>query len=118
MAKTSKSNFFKDVLNGNIFTRDYIVVHMPFFLFLAFLGLLYIANGYLAEDAVRSLNKLDNEIKELRSEYISNRSELMYKSKQSELAASIQRKGLELTESIEPPKKIVIKDIEKIQFKN
>lgn len=114
--KEVKSNLFKDVMTGNIFTRDYIIVHLPFFFYLAFLALLYIANGYLAEDAVRKLNRVGNEIKELRSEYITTKSELMYQSKQSELAATINRKGFELRESTAPPKKILVESIEKIEF--
>lgn len=99
-----------DVVNGNFLTKDDVLSHMPYLLFLGFLALIYIANGYLAEDTVRKINQSTKELKELRSEYITTKSELMYKSKQSELADFIRQKGLGLKESYEPPKKIVIKD--------
>lgn len=97
-----------DVLNGNFLTKDDVLFHLPYLLFLCLLALIYIANGYVAEDTVRKLNKVGREVKEFRSEYITTKSELMYKSKQSELAEFIERKGLGLKESYEPPKKIVV----------
>lgn len=96
-----------DLINGNILTRQQVVGHLPYLLFIALLALIYISNGFLAEGNIRKLNKLNNETKELRSEYITIKSELMYKSKQSELAKLLDEKQLGLKESFEPPKKIV-----------
>jgi len=96
------------VVNGNIFTKEAVVRGMPFLLFLALLALVYISNGFLTEGNVREINKLNNEIKELRSEYITTKSDLMHHSKQSELVDLIKEKKLGLEESFEPPKKIVV----------
>lgn len=96
------------VVNGNIFTKEAVVRGMPFLLFLALLALVYISNGFLTEGNVREINKLNNEIKELRSEYITTKSDLMHHSKQSELVDLIKKKKLSLEESFEPPKKIVV----------
>jgi hypothetical protein len=101
------ASLLADLLNGNILTRESFLDHLPFILFLAGIGLVYISNGFLAEQNIRKYNRLNNELKELRSEYITIKSELMYKSKQSELAKIINEKGLGLKESFEPPKKIV-----------
>lgn len=106
---------FVDVINGNFLTRDDVLRHLPYLLFCCFLALIYIANGYVAEDTVRKLNKVSKELKEYRSEYITTKSELMYKSKQSELAAYINLKGLGLKESYEPPKKIIVQQNKKIE---
>ncbi len=97
-----------DVLNGNVLAREEVVRHLPFLFFLVGLALLYIANGYVAEDTVRSMNKMDAEIKELRSEFITIKSDLMYTTKQSELVDIIQEKGLGLKESFAPPQKLVV----------
>ena len=102
-----------NLINGNFLTKDYVVGNLPFLLFLAFLALIYIANGCLAQDSIVQLNKTNKEIKELRSEYITTKSELMYRSKQSQVAKSIKEKGLGLEESVEPPKKIIIEKEEK-----
>jgi len=97
-----------NIVNGNVFTREAVVRSMPFLLFLALLALIYISNGFLTEGGVREINKLNSEIKELRSEYITTKSDLMHHSKQSELVELIKEKELCLEESYEPPKKIVV----------
>ncbi|UTW64342.1 hypothetical protein KFE98_09440 [bacterium SCSIO 12741] len=102
-----KINLIADLINGNILTREKVIEHLPYFLFLALIALIYISNGFLAEENVRQINKTNNEIKELRSEYITIKSELMHKSKQSQLARIIDEKGMGLKESFKPPKKIV-----------
>lgn len=98
------------LLNGSLLAREEVVKHLPFLFFLVFLGLVYIANGYMAEDAVRSINGINAELKELRSEYITRKSDLMYTTKQSELIQIINEKGLRLEESYQPPKKIVVEN--------
>lgn len=95
-----------DIINGNILTREKVLGHLPYVLYISLLALIYIANGFLAEGNVRRLNTVGNEMKELRSEYITIKSDLMYKSKQSELARIIEQKGLGLRESYQPPYKI------------
>lgn len=97
-----------NIISGNIFTKEEVVKHLPFVLFLAFIALLYIANGYYAEDTVRKLNKAGIELKELRSEYITTKSELMHLSSQSEVASMAENKIPGLKESLVPPKKIVV----------
>ncbi len=95
-----------DIVTGNILTRESVVKTVPYFLFLSFLAIVYISNGYYAEDTVRALNNVNNELKELSSEYISTKSELMFRSKQSEVARALEPYGIK--ESVTPPKKIVV----------
>ncbi len=105
----STSGVFKllsDIVTGNILTRESVVKTVPYFLFLSFLAIVYISNGYYAEDTVRALNNVNNELKELSSEYISTKSELMFRSKQSEVARALEPYGIK--ESVTPPKKIVV----------
>ncbi len=96
------------VFSGAFLNNNNLVRHIPFILFICFLTLLYIANGYYADDKIRKVNKITNELKELRSEYISTRSDLMFKSKQSEVAKAVEPLGLK--ESAAPPKKIIVND--------
>lgn len=74
--------------------------------FITLVALLYISNGYYAEDQIRRMNKLTNELKELRSEYIISKSELAAVSKQTEVAVRVLPLGVK--ESVEPPSKIVV----------
>jgi hypothetical protein len=105
-AKKGVGKSLADLLNGNFLSSDGMINLLPYIFFLTFLALLYIANGYYAENKIRDINSLGNELKELRSEYITTKSELMFKSKQSEVAKTLSPYGIK--ESVVPPKKIVI----------
>ena len=89
------------VFSGTFLSNQKTLRHLPFVLFLATIALLYIANGYYADDKVREVNKLNNQLKELRTEYIYTKSELMFASKQSEVAKSALPLGLK--EPLVPP---------------
>jgi len=102
----SQGAYISSFLSGNFLSHEKIVQNIPFVLFLTLIAILYIANGYYAEKTVKELYKTTNEIKELRSEYISNKSDLELIKQQSHVAFAI--KELELKESLSPPNKIVI----------
>lgn len=82
------------IFGGSFLSDDKTVQHVPFILFLAFIAILYIANGYYADDKIREENKIKNELKELRTQYISSKSDLMFISKQSQVAKAVDSLGL------------------------
>ena len=84
----------------------WIVRNISFFLFLAILAVLYIYNGHFADKTARNINKVSKELKELQYEYKTLKSELMFRSKQSELAKALELYGLK--ELTFPP--VVIQD--------
>ena len=94
------------VFSGTFLSSDKTLKHLPFILFLALGAIFYIANGYYADDKIRQVNKISNQLKELRSEYISTKSDLMFASKQSEVAKSAESMGLK--EPVVPPTKIEV----------
>lgn len=98
------------VFSGTFLTSDKTLKHLPYILFLTVIAVLYIANGYYADDKIRNVNKLSNEIKEKHSEYISTTSELMFISKQSEVAKAAEELGLK--EPLVPPVKIKVDSIQ------
>jgi len=108
----------KGVMSGEILGSEALIQNLPFISFLVLLSLIYIGIGYSAEGSVRQINKDKNELKEMRSEYITIKSDLMYTTKQSELIKVLQEKGFALEESFQPPKKIEITKKELKQFKN
>ena len=89
-----------------IFSYRWIVKNVPFFLFLSVLAVIYIYNGHYADKTVRNINKVSNELKELQYEYKTLKSEVMFRSKQSELAKAVAPLGLK--ELVVPP--VVLKD--------
>jgi hypothetical protein len=72
--------------------------------------LFYIWNSYTIDKTVREIDKTDKELKELRSEFITGKSDLMYKCKMTEVAKNIEMYGIK--ESKEAPKKIINKKVE------
>ena len=78
-----------------------IVKQLPFFLFLALLAVLYIFNGHYADKTIREINRITREVKELKYEYITVKSEVMFRSKPSELVKAVE--PLELKEVVDPP---------------
>lgn len=104
-----QSPLFINLLSGKFLSNPTWRKNLPFLGFLYVLILLYIGLGYYAEGMVKKINKGEGEIKELRSEFISIKSELVQKSKQSEVARMLEEKATGIKETIIPPKKIVVK---------
>ncbi len=88
-----------------LFGYRWIVKNIPFFLFLSVLAIVYIYNGHYADNTVRNINKVNRELKELQFEYKTLKSEVMFRSKQSELAKSVETLGLK--ELVVPPAMLV-----------
>jgi len=103
------ANGLSKVFGGSFLSNDKAVEMIPFILFLGVIAIFYIANGYYADDKIREVNRTSNEIKELRSEYISSKSDLMFISKQSEIAKRVEALGLK--EPVVAPMKIEIDTI-------
>ena len=94
------------VFSGTFLANEKNFKHVPFILFMAVLATSYIAYGYYADDTIREVNKITNNLKELKSEFIYTKSELMFASKQSEVAKAAESIGLK--EPITPPLKIEV----------
>ena len=75
--------------------------NIGFFLFLAALAVVYIYNGHYADKLSRDITRTDKEVKELQYEYKTLKSEVMFRSKQSELAKAVEPFGLK--ELMKPP---------------
>ena len=105
--KEKKSSVgLKDFLTGSVLTSESVSKQLPYILFLAFLAVFYIANRYRYEKLVRNEKNLQIEVRNLRAESITTAAQLMFISKQSEVAKLCEIRGLELKESVVPPKKV------------
>jgi len=88
------------------FRYQWLVHNIPYFLFLAALAVLYIYNGHYSDNTIKDIDKTGKQVKELQYEYKTIKSEVMLRSKQSELAKAVEPLGLK--ELVEPP--YVLKD--------
>jgi hypothetical protein len=89
-ATTKARSRWKRSLPGH----QWIMKNIRFFLFLAALAVIYIYNGHYADKVVRDINRTNKELKELQYEYKTLKSEVMFRSKQSELARAVEPFGL------------------------
>jgi hypothetical protein len=94
------------VISGGFLAGEKALSSLPFVLYIAFLGMLYIANGYYAHNRLKDLDSLDNTITELHIQYIIAEDKLMYLSKESELDKATSSIGLK--EAVVPTAKIIV----------
>jgi len=92
------------LLSGTFLGRDQVLNHMPFMLFLAGIAVVYITYGYHAESTVKNMYKLESQVKDLKSQDLTLKSDLEQVKQQSNVAQAIKAMGLK--ESVVQPYKI------------
>jgi hypothetical protein len=90
------------------FEEGFPVHYLPKILFVLMLALVYIGNTHYAEQTVRKINLMQVEVEDLRADYTTLKSDLMFSSKQSEVARKVKAFGLK--ESLIPPYKVVVEE--------
>ncbi len=85
-----------------------LVANIPYFLFLVLLAMIYISNTHSVEGTFKQIDKTKTELKEVRWNYMSIKSDLMFKSKQTEVGKAVEHLGLK--EITDPPNKIEVKE--------
>ena len=88
------------------FEEGFPVQYLPKILFAMLLSLIYISNTHYAEKTTRQINKTQNEVEDLRADYTTLKADVMFASKQSEVARRVKEIGLK--ESSKPPFKVVV----------
>lgn len=79
---------------GGLFNYRWIVRNSTFFLFMAALAIVYIANGHMADNRIRKINDTGRRLKDLQYEYKTLKSEMMFKSRESEMVKAARPLGL------------------------
>ena len=90
------------------FEEGFPVHYLPKIFFVLVLGLIYIGNTHYAEQTVRKINVTQVEVEDLRADYTTLKADLMFSSKQSEVARKVKAFGLK--ESLIPPYKVVVEE--------
>lgn len=106
-----ESSILRGLVDGSLLNRGFVRRQTPFLFYLVFLGMIYISNRYHAETLRNRITDLREVTNELRSEEIFVSSQLMKISRQTEVADQVRERGLELKESVDPPRKIVLKPV-------
>lgn len=98
------------VMSGSFLSQDAAIKALPFMFFLTLVALLYIANGYYAEEQIRKQNRLTGELKELRSEFIISKSMLSTVNLQTSVKDRVLPFGLKES-ALNPPSIILVETL-------
>ncbi|HNZ61974.1 MAG TPA: FtsL-like putative cell division protein [Paludibacteraceae bacterium] len=103
-----KSSSFRDILNGNIFTKRFFIKQIGLLVMIVGLFIFYIGNRYEYESELTYQNKLKKEVQDKKYESLSISAELMQVSRQSNVEKMLKERGIELHEPVSPL--VVLKD--------
>lgn len=95
-----------NILKGRFLVDKDALRNWKFIGFSILLILIMIASSHKAEEKVFRIGDLDKRVKELRSEYVDLRSQLMKLKMESKISEKMLARGLKSSE--EPPKKIKV----------
>lgn len=96
-----------DILKARFLIKEDALKNWRFIVFLILLAIIMIANTNRFEQKVFKIAALSNEVKELRSEFVDRRSELMKLKMESTVSKKMEAKHI--FPSSVPPKKIKVK---------
>lgn len=100
-------NSFYDILKGKFLISNDAFQNWRFILFCTVLAIVMIASSHSAERKVHEIAKLNNDVRELRSEFVDRRSSLMRLKMESTITRKMAEKGIEPSET--PPTKIIVR---------
>ena len=100
-----KEGFF-NIIKGTFLVNDDALKNWRFIIFLSVLTLGMIASGHQADKKVLQIAQLSNEVKDLKSQYVDVRMQLMNAKMETKIIAAMAKKGLFISEV--PPQKIVV----------
>lgn len=103
-----------NILKARYLVNEDATKNWRFIVFLIILAIIMIANTHRFEQKVFEIAELTNEVKELRSEFVDRRSELMKLKMESTVSTKMEARGI--FPSSVPPKKIKIKTVEEKSF--
>jgi hypothetical protein len=82
---------------------------LPFVLYLAFLGMIYIGNMHLAEKNIRDIDRIGKEVKELGWDFKTAKADLAHMSTLTEVIKRVDSLGIK--EPVEPPQKLKVEEV-------
>lgn len=107
-SRPRKKTFYDRIDLSKYVADESVIRQLPFILFITLLALLYIWNNHYAIRSIRKVNSNEKEIKQLKWEYLTAKSELEGISKQSEVARLVEPASIRELKT--PPVKIYVSD--------
>ncbi|MAP79866.1 MAG: S-adenosyl-methyltransferase [Aequorivita sp.] len=97
---------FYNIIKGKFLVSDDALKNWRFIIFLSVLALIMISSSHSADKKVHQISRLHGQVKELKSEYVDVRMQLMQSRMESKIIAAMSGRGLQ--PSTNPPKRIRI----------
>lgn len=98
---------FFDKININLPSSLIKIDYYKVFYVLFFL-IIYISNQHFVEKKVREINKLEKQVEELNTDYVTLKNNYMFSRKETEVLKRVEKLNLNISKK--PPEKISIKD--------
>lgn len=105
--KNSMAARVYDFLRGGFLINKDALKNWKFILFATFLALVMIYTGHSFERKVHYIAQLNDEVNELRSEYVDGQRQLMFLQMESTVASHLKETGIAPPQ--EPPIKVIVK---------
>ncbi|SDQ00306.1 hypothetical protein SAMN05428975_5344 [Mucilaginibacter sp. OK268] len=103
-----QDNLFTQFFAKGFITKETATGALPFIMYIAFLGMIYIGNMHLAEKTIRDIDDITKEVKERGWDYKTAKADMAFKSTLTEVAKRADTLGVR--QSVEPPQKITVKE--------
>lgn len=91
------------ILGGGILKEDFIVKHTRMIVLIVLLFFFFIGNRYTCMQKLREIDRLQQQLRDIRFEALSISSELTGNNRQSQIEWLIQEQGIELETAKNPP---------------
>jgi isopentenyl phosphate kinase len=93
-------------LNIEFLIKDDALKNWWMILFLSFLALVVISSGHIADRKIFKIARLNNELKEMKSNFVEKRAYLMVLKMESRVAEALREKGIKPSKN--PPIKLIV----------
>lgn len=103
-----KSSTLRDVLNGEILSKNFLKKQYGLIIMISLLAFLYVDNRYSCETQLAKSIELKKQIMDAKYESLTISAQLMELSRQSNVLKAVKDRGLGLVQTATPP--IVIED--------
>jgi TolA-binding protein len=101
------ANQMGNILKGKFLVSDGAFTNWAFIVFCAMLAIIMIASSHSAERKVYRVAELNQQLRELRSEFVDTRKTLMQQKMESNVARKMKERSIGLSDK--PPYKITVK---------
>ena len=101
--KKKRTSFLLYLLSGGILKKDFVVKHTRFIIVITILLVLFIGNHYTCLLKLRTIDRLQKELIEVKYKSIQSAGQLTGRNRLSQIEQLVKSQGLELESAKTPP---------------